>query len=180
MALRRQAGAPLRLRLRASFYVSAGLCAILMLLASSWRQSAADLPTGDTSAYSPEGEFAQPRRLISEIYPQDAILRKPYYSDPNRWLVILHCIGIGYTLLGLNTVCDVYFTGALDVSMCVCVWWQLGDPSAERVSQSKYRWRAFNNMVFQRLHFSSVSLAACVEGRQSFSCLQSPAFRCLL
>jgi len=52
---------------------------------------------------------------MSEVYPPDAVLTQPYYDDPNRWLVFLHCIGIGYMLLGLNTVCDVYFTGALEV-----------------------------------------------------------------
>jgi len=48
------------------------------------------------------------------MYPGDGVLTKPYADDPNRWMVFLHCIGIAYMLLGLNTVCDVYFTGALE------------------------------------------------------------------
>lgn len=51
----------------------------------------------------------------TDMYPVDLLLTRPYKDDPNRWLVFLHVIGIGYMLLGLNTVCDVYFTGALDV-----------------------------------------------------------------
>jgi len=49
------------------------------------------------------------------VYPDDAILTKPYGDDPNRWAVILHIIGIVYMLIGLNTVCDVCFSGALEI-----------------------------------------------------------------
>jgi len=42
------------------------------------------------------------------------LLKRPYRKDPKRGLVFFHVIGIGYMLLGLNTVCDVYFTGALE------------------------------------------------------------------
>jgi len=43
------------------------------------------------------------------------LLTKPYGEDPNRWLVFIHVILISYLLLALNTVCDVYFTGAIEV-----------------------------------------------------------------
>jgi len=49
------------------------------------------------------------------LYPSDLVLTQPYGEDENRWLVFLHVIGISYMLLGLNTVCDVYFTGALEI-----------------------------------------------------------------
>mmetsp|Transcript_32101 Transcript_32101/g.73908 ORF Transcript_32101/g.73908 Transcript_32101/m.73908 type:complete len:619 (+) Transcript_32101:30-1886(+) len=54
-------------------------------------------------------------RHLQDLYPDDLVLTKPYGEDENRWLVFLHVIGISYMLLGLNTVCDVYFTGALEV-----------------------------------------------------------------
>jgi len=72
--------------------------------------AAADLPGGQAAG-------ADARRLSSEgeeLYPEDGVLVRPYDEDPNRWLVFLHVIGIGYMLLGLNTVCDIYFTGALE------------------------------------------------------------------
>lgn len=51
----------------------------------------------------------------SSVYPEDLLLSEPYQEDPLRWLIFLHCIGISYMLLGLNAVCDVYFSGALEV-----------------------------------------------------------------
>lgn len=54
------------------------------------------------------------RRLdIADVF-EDPLLKAPYNEDPNRWMVVFHCIGIMYMLLGLNTVCDVFFTGALE------------------------------------------------------------------
>mmetsp|Transcript_83782 Transcript_83782/g.261753 ORF Transcript_83782/g.261753 Transcript_83782/m.261753 type:complete len:550 (+) Transcript_83782:48-1697(+) len=100
MGLSRQSGAPVRIRLKASFITSA--VATVTLIVSC-------IIVEITSS----GSNAERRRL--SLYPRDAILTEPYNEDPNRWLVILHCIGIGYMLLGLNTVCDVYFTGALEV-----------------------------------------------------------------
>jgi K+-dependent Na+/Ca+ exchanger-like protein len=69
-------------------------------------------------------ELTTTTTTFSDLYPNDLVLTKhccdkdgkpTYGKDPNRWLIFLHCIGIGYMLLGLNTVCDVYFTGALEV-----------------------------------------------------------------
>lgn len=59
------------------------------------------------------GDAVLERRL--NAYPNDFILTKPYNEDPNNWLVFIHCIGMLYMLLGLNTVCDVYFAGALEI-----------------------------------------------------------------
>jgi len=80
------------------------VASLVALAAWTWRS---DQPAGV--------DAAPPRRLISEVYPDDPLLTKPYFEDPKRWLMILHCLGIAYMLLGLNTVCDVYFTGALEV-----------------------------------------------------------------
>lgn len=104
MGLCRCPGAPWSVRRRASFGASVAVASLVALAAWTWR------------SYQPAGvDAAPPRRLISEVYPDDPLLTKPYFEDPKRWLMILHCLGIAYMLLGLNTVCDVYFTGALEV-----------------------------------------------------------------
>uniref|UniRef100_A0A6U9BJK6 Sodium/calcium exchanger membrane region domain-containing protein n=1 Tax=Zooxanthella nutricula TaxID=1333877 RepID=A0A6U9BJK6_9DINO len=111
MALRRSGKVPQSTRLKASFWTSIGAAAVLMLAATTWTQLFADGAIFEQSG-------ASARRLISDVYPDDGILTKvggTYSEDPQKWLVVLHCIGIGYMLLGLNTVCDVYFTGALEV-----------------------------------------------------------------
>lgn len=69
---------------------------------------------GDFSAEGRE------RRLDSmDAYPNDFILDPagdPKYSEAdNKYMCFVHVILIGYMFLGLNTVCDIYFTGALDV-----------------------------------------------------------------
>lgn len=50
-------------------------------------------------------------------YPADPLISKPYDKAPSseKCAIIIHIILIGYMLLGLNTVCDVYFCGALDM-----------------------------------------------------------------
>jgi len=56
-----------------------------------------------------------PRRLgTSNGYPPDPFIDEPYHTSNSRYLVFIHIIFIAYMLLGLNTVCDLYFTGALD------------------------------------------------------------------
>jgi len=60
---------------------------------------------------------APPRKLGDKSdsgYWEDLIIDRPYGESSRRWLVLVHIIIIGYMLLGLNTVCDLYFTGALD------------------------------------------------------------------
>ncbi|CAK0881287.1 unnamed protein product, partial [Prorocentrum cordatum] len=107
-------------RRRTSWWTSAGICAFLLVghARLSWMSEDVAEAEQQTGSSSPE---AQLRRLrvrggsnIEDKYPPDLVLTKPYREDPHRWLVILHVIGIGYMLLGLNTVCDVYFTGALE------------------------------------------------------------------
>jgi len=58
-------------------------------------------------------------------YPSEPLLDAPdredgsgdpdYRKSKRKWTLFVHVIIIGYMLLGLNTVCDVYFTGALEV-----------------------------------------------------------------
>jgi len=47
-------------------------------------------------------------------YWDDALIDKPYNKSDKKYMIFVHIIVIGYMLLGLNTVCDLYFTGALD------------------------------------------------------------------
>jgi len=56
-----------------------------------------------------------PGRRLDSVPINDLIIDKPSRTSTNRGWVWLHVIGIGYMLLGLNTVCDIYFTGALEV-----------------------------------------------------------------
>jgi sodium/potassium/calcium exchanger 2 len=48
-------------------------------------------------------------------YPDDPLIDQPYGEASNQYLIVIHIVFIGYMLLGLNTVCDVYFTGSLEV-----------------------------------------------------------------
>jgi len=50
-----------------------------------------------------------------QSYPADPFIDQPYGEAENKYMLWVHCIFIAYMLLGLNTVCDAYFTGALDV-----------------------------------------------------------------
>ncbi|CAE7174831.1 SLC24A1 [Symbiodinium pilosum] len=69
-----------------------------------------------------------PRRLNSteatDFYPDDLLLNKPYFDEPigRKFLALFHVVGIAYCVLGLNTVCDVYFAGAIDI---LCDTWNL-------------------------------------------------------
>jgi len=58
------------------------------------------------------------------LYPDDLLLNKPYEDEPigRKFLILFHCIGIAYLVLGLNTVCDVYFAGSIDL---LCDAWSL-------------------------------------------------------
>jgi sodium/potassium/calcium exchanger 2 len=62
------------------------------------------------------GLEAGPRRLRDSDsgYFADPLIDQPYKSASNKYWIFIHIIVIAYMLLGLNTVCDLYFTGALD------------------------------------------------------------------
>lgn len=80
---------------------------------------------------------AESRRLnstavASSLYPPDLLLGDPadykdgnyFYTEPaeKKFLAIFHVIGMAYMVLGLNTVCDVYFAGSIDL---LCDAWNL-------------------------------------------------------
>jgi sodium/potassium/calcium exchanger 2 len=62
------------------------------------------------------------KKKDGSLYPDDLIFNKPYKDEPTgkKFACILHIIGILYLLQGINTVCDVYFAGAIDI--LVDVW----------------------------------------------------------
>ncbi|CAE7174824.1 SLC24A2 [Symbiodinium pilosum] len=62
--------------------------------------------------------------LPENFYPDDLLLNKPYGEEPvgKKFLALVHCVGIAYMVLGLNTVCDVYFAGSIDI---LCDTWNL-------------------------------------------------------
>jgi K+-dependent Na+/Ca+ exchanger-like protein len=67
----------------------------------------------DTETYV----IAPHRRLNEDFdsgYWADALIDRPYRTSSKKYWIFVHIIIIGYMLLGLNTVCDLYFTGALD------------------------------------------------------------------
>jgi K+-dependent Na+/Ca+ exchanger-like protein len=48
------------------------------------------------------------------MWPDDLLIDQPYKDSKRKGLVFVHIIIIAYMFLGLNTVCDLYFTGSLD------------------------------------------------------------------
>jgi K+-dependent Na+/Ca+ exchanger-like protein len=114
MRLYRRNAAPKWLRRRAAFWTSVGTAAILSVGISVF------LAAGGATAF---GDYAGPRFLKGassssgddgSAYPDDPFIDKPYNEASNKHLIIIHIVVIAYMLLGLNTVCDLYFTGALD------------------------------------------------------------------
>jgi len=104
--LRRSRLVPARLRLKVSWWTSAGVACFLLVAVSAF------------GLRETNGREADERRL-GETYPDDLLIEAkgdPRYSDAgNKYWVFIHVILIGYMFLGLNTVCDIYFTGALEV-----------------------------------------------------------------
>jgi sodium/potassium/calcium exchanger 2 len=104
MGLMRCTAVPSQARRDISRKVSAGAAALLIAAALVVDRWGAGL---DMASY--EGIS---RRLQ---YPDDPLIEQPYWHANNKYWIVVHCVGIAYMLLGLNTVCDAYFTGALDV-----------------------------------------------------------------
>jgi len=106
-----------------------GLVLALQELHSSWKTETIDyldqprqLAGNDTNGIDDE-EVSESEDGSSQLYPEDLIFGYPPYDDlpiGTKFACILHIIGIGYMLIGLNTVCDVYFAGSIDV--LVEVW----------------------------------------------------------
>lgn len=102
MGLARRSPAPRRLRLEASAWTSLAVLVALLVAAAVF----------DAGVVS-EGHTAGSGRRLS-AYPDDPVIDRPYGEASNRGLIFLHIIGIAYMLMGLNTVCDVYFCASLD------------------------------------------------------------------
>mmetsp|Transcript_46540 Transcript_46540/g.120440 ORF Transcript_46540/g.120440 Transcript_46540/m.120440 type:complete len:596 (+) Transcript_46540:103-1890(+) len=105
MPLKCRSGLPANLRREVTFWTSVGIVAVCCV-ASIVAEMTHDGSIKD-----------RPLRRVSS-YPTDKILgSEPYEDAPavRKIGIIVHLIGIGYMLLGLNTVCDVYFTGALEI-----------------------------------------------------------------
>eukprot|EP00929_Paragymnodinium_shiwhaense_P009523 TRINITY_DN113723_c0_g1_i1.p1 TRINITY_DN113723_c0_g1~~TRINITY_DN113723_c0_g1_i1.p1 ORF type:complete len:588 (+),score=146.21 TRINITY_DN113723_c0_g1_i1:139-1902(+) len=107
-AFRRTANRRQRPLVKTALGIGLGLVALLACVSTAFSARGHE---GRISAAALAGGGA---RRLEESYPPDPFLKEPYEEDPRRWLVILHAIGICYMLLGLNTVCDMYFTGALE------------------------------------------------------------------
>jgi len=116
MRLIRRRGSLLEIHRRVSWWAAVGTVSLLLAgtaFVYTWQTlvSKYDL---DTSKY-----VLGSRRLSDEsdsAYPDDPFISKPYEDAPpsEKCAVIIHIIVIGYMLLGLNTVCDAFFCGALD------------------------------------------------------------------
>lgn len=111
MRLYRRSGAPAGVRRKASFYTSFGVLALLCLgvvvftfLDELELLSARQGPRRRVKSSSDGGS----------AYPDDPFIDTPYRDASNKYFIFIHIIVIAYMLLGLNTVCDLYFTGALD------------------------------------------------------------------
>mmetsp|Transcript_64172 Transcript_64172/g.150630 ORF Transcript_64172/g.150630 Transcript_64172/m.150630 type:complete len:549 (-) Transcript_64172:39-1685(-) len=59
-----------------------------------------------------------------KLYPRDLLIPYPYGEQEigTKLFALVHCVGIAYMVLGLNTVCDVYFAGSIDL---LCDAWKL-------------------------------------------------------
>jgi len=108
----RTRGVPVRIRKKASFWTSVGIGAVLLCLTCTPMLTNTVGITSDGQSLRRGGACGGDG---GSVYPDDLIMTKPYNEDPYRYAVALHCIGIIYMLIGLNTVCDVCFSGALEV-----------------------------------------------------------------
>jgi len=130
MGLVRTSQAPQRVRRKASSWTSVGACTVLfamwaLVAASDYDSESEDALEGLSLIGENSGTAAIPSPALGgarapgrqlDSYPfADPVIGKPYRTSPRRGLIFVHVILIGYMLLGLNTVCDVYFTGALEV-----------------------------------------------------------------
>jgi len=88
----------------ASFATSAGLALLLTVLV---------VVSSATDSFGRRLDEDDSDGGISS-YVDDPLIDKPYRQADNWYWIFVHIIVIGYMLLGLNTVCDAYFTGALD------------------------------------------------------------------
>jgi len=101
----------LRFRRSVSWWTSVGVAATLLagvVLVSAFEAFQEHFTVGRA-----DDTDAEPRKL-NQFIKSDPFIDSPIETAPNKFLVFIHIIIIAYMLLGLNTVCDAYFTGALD------------------------------------------------------------------
>mmetsp|Transcript_90904 Transcript_90904/g.161820 ORF Transcript_90904/g.161820 Transcript_90904/m.161820 type:complete len:526 (-) Transcript_90904:153-1730(-) len=93
-----------RLRRNINFFSSLGCAAVVGIAA------------GAHQLWGLYGHEVEDERRLQSMYPKDLVLEEPYFYEPvgKKFASLLHVIGILYMLLGLNTVCDVYFAGSID------------------------------------------------------------------
>eukprot|EP00929_Paragymnodinium_shiwhaense_P115713 TRINITY_DN84752_c0_g1_i1.p2 TRINITY_DN84752_c0_g1~~TRINITY_DN84752_c0_g1_i1.p2 ORF type:complete len:591 (+),score=134.79 TRINITY_DN84752_c0_g1_i1:69-1841(+) len=99
------------LRRRTAWWVSVSACSILCAIAACYELQDSLVADEDLQA-SVVDATSRSRRLQ---YPDDLLIEQPYRERKGGHFIFIHIILIGYALLGLNTVCDIYFTGSLDV-----------------------------------------------------------------
>eukprot|EP00929_Paragymnodinium_shiwhaense_P089067 TRINITY_DN49323_c0_g1_i1.p1 TRINITY_DN49323_c0_g1~~TRINITY_DN49323_c0_g1_i1.p1 ORF type:complete len:602 (-),score=107.96 TRINITY_DN49323_c0_g1_i1:207-2012(-) len=104
-----------RIRQRNAAAVASGVVVGVLLLAVVGRVASTSGDIGKSNRLEAEDLALAPEARRLSVYPDDPILDKPYRTAGNRYMIFIHVILIGYMLLGLNTVCDVYFTGSLEV-----------------------------------------------------------------
>jgi len=119
MRLIRRHGEHQRIHRDASWWASVSVGILLLVvvaLAHTWQSF--DMHLGLSLLGEPLKTKPDARRLGDSAYPHDLIITHDPYEDAppgQKVAIIIHIILIGYMLLGLNTVCDVYFCGALDM-----------------------------------------------------------------
>lgn len=112
MGMYRRSGACLRIKMQASWWTSVGVAGTLFtgILLLSVYEAFQDYFRPDS--YYGRGD--ESRRLGNSLIKEDPLIDSPIRDAKNKYWVIVHITIIAYMLLGLNTVCDAYFTGALD------------------------------------------------------------------
>ncbi|CAE7580926.1 Slc24a2 [Symbiodinium natans] len=100
------------------------ICSISVALAFLLISLAQDLSEDSSSRGRRLYEDDPSTTASPKLYPADLLLNEPYEDEPTgrKFLALFHCVGIAYMVLGLNTVCDVYFAGSIDL---LCDAWSL-------------------------------------------------------
>mmetsp|Transcript_6495 Transcript_6495/g.15838 ORF Transcript_6495/g.15838 Transcript_6495/m.15838 type:complete len:665 (-) Transcript_6495:58-2052(-) len=108
MRFRQCSRIPLRRKRRAAaFWTSFLLLAVLLAVTLDlrWLQNEAAAEVSNARHLEDSGISA---------FVDDPFIDMPVRHADNKYWIFMHILVIAYMLLGLNTVCDAYFTGALD------------------------------------------------------------------
>eukprot|EP00928_Gymnodinium_smaydae_P094399 TRINITY_DN7924_c0_g1_i1.p1 TRINITY_DN7924_c0_g1~~TRINITY_DN7924_c0_g1_i1.p1 ORF type:complete len:572 (-),score=102.21 TRINITY_DN7924_c0_g1_i1:90-1805(-) len=98
--------------------ISLGLVCLLLALVA-WAGALGSAFREDVVDFDSAGSDPTLRRLLptsggSNLLTADPLIDSPIATAKNKYWVVVHIIVIGYMLLGMNTVCDLYFAGSLD------------------------------------------------------------------